>query len=83
MIDSLAFPAAPPDLADLDPYTVGWPSVQVPFVTSVQFGFFEDGGLVLAEITSLTVPEPSTFSLLTLGLTFVLFSRSSARSRPF
>jgi hypothetical protein len=84
VINTEAFPSAPPNLADLDAYEGDF--FTAPFETSVQFGFFDGTrtGFAIAEITSLDVvsmPEPGTFALVAFGLVGMAAKRRPGRGR--
>jgi hypothetical protein len=71
VITSRAFPTVFPDLGDLAPYDAG-----DIFSTDLEVGFFDPNpGFFRAELASLTVPEPGTALLLSLGLCIAIGSR--------
>ena len=74
VITTEAFPSAPPDLADLDAFAAG---VFPNLVTSILIG--TDDGIIVAEITSLSLPEPATSWLFGVGLAVAV--RASVRRR--
>jgi hypothetical protein len=76
VITTEALPTGPPDLADVDAFNPA-----TAFYTGVTFGFGAlNSGIVRAELTSLSVPEPRTGLLLALGL-FAAMEFPRRRSR--